>query len=69
MKENVKMEVAFEIITMRIALAINNNNMEEVARLKGEREKLYEGNYEILKKVYEEYSKEVKLKIEGEKNG
>ena len=69
MRENVKMEVAFEIITMKIALAIENNDMEEVSKLKYEREKLYEGNNEILEKVYEEYSKQVKLKIEGEKNG
>ena len=69
MMDNVKTEVAFEIMAMRIALAIENNNIEELMQLKKEREKLYEGNQQMLEKVYNKYSKQVKAKFEEEKNG
>lgn len=65
MLEYVKMEVAFEIIGMRIALAIENNDMEKVKNLNKEREELYNGNMEIFNKIYNVYAKEVKTKIKG----
>ena len=65
MLEYVKMEVAFEIIGMRIALAIENNDMEKVKSLNKEREELYNGNMEIFNKIYNVYAKEVKTKIKG----
>lgn len=65
MLEYVKMEVAFEIIGMRIALAIENNDMEKVKSLNKEREELYNGNMEIFNKIYNVYAKEVKTRIKG----
>ena len=65
MLEYVKMEVAFEIIGMRIALAIENNDMEKVKNLNKEREELYNGNMEIFNKIYNVYAKEVKTRIKG----
>ena len=65
MLKYVKMEVAFEIIGMRIALAIENNDMEKVKSLNKEREELYNGNMEIFNKIYNVYAKEVKARIKG----
>lgn len=65
MREKVKMEVAFEILGMRMAMAIENNDMEEVEKLNQEREELYKGNKEIFDKIYGIYAKEIKLRIEG----
>ena len=65
MLKYVKMEVAFEIIGMRIALAIENNDIEKIKILNKEREELYNGNMEIFNKIYNVYAKEVKARIKG----
>lgn len=67
MRRYVDMEVAFEILTMKIAISIKNENKEEMTRLIQERDMLYDGDLEILNKVYEQYANEVKCKIRGEK--
>lgn len=66
MREHVKLEVAFEILGMRIAMAMEKNDKEEVERLNRERELLYKNDIEILNKIYNIYAKEVKQRIGGD---
>ena len=63
MREHVKTEVAIEIISMMIALAVKDNNKEEIERLNKEKESIYMGNEEIINKAYNEYSKIIKEKL------
>ena len=63
MREHVKTEVAIEIISMMIALAVKDNNREEIERLNQEKESIYMGNEEIINKAYNEYSKIIKEKL------
>ncbi len=63
MREHVKTEVAIEIISMMIALAVKDNNREEIERLNKEKESIYMGNEEIINKAYNEYSKIIKEKL------
>ena len=66
MREHVKLEVAFEILGMRIAMAMEKNDKEEVERLNRERELLYKNDLEKLNKIYNIYAKEVKQRIGGD---
>ena len=68
MREHVKLEVAFEILGMRIAMAMEKNDTEEVERLNKERELLYNNDIEILNKIYNVSAKEVKARIGGDNN-
>ncbi len=68
MREHVKLEVAFEILGMRIAMAMEKNDTEEVERLNKERELLYNNDQETLNKIYNVYAKEVKARIGGDNN-
>ena len=63
MREHIKTEVAIEIISMMIALAVKDNNREEIERLNKEKESIYMGNEEIINKAYNEYSKIIKEKL------
>lgn len=65
MREHVKLEVAFEILGMRISMAMEKKDSEEVERLNKERELLYDNDQEILDKIYNVYAKEVKSRIGG----
>mgnify|MGYP004490143881 CR=1 FL=1 len=68
MREHVKLEVAFEILGMRIAMAMEKNDTEEVKKLNQERELLYNNDQEILNKIYNVYAKEIKARIGGDSN-
>lgn len=67
--ENYKMEVALEIIQLKIIDFIKNNNGKDVKEftkklreLTEEREKIYELDEETMDKVYNVYLKELKEK-------
>lgn len=60
MNENVKLDIAIEIMSTKIAEAINNKNSDEVNNLLKEREQLYLGNWDVINKILEVYSKDVK---------
>lgn len=51
MRENVKFDVALEIISSRIAEAIKNKDIELTNKLLNDREEIYLGNWEIIEKV------------------
>ena len=68
MREHVKLEVAFEILGMRIAMVMEKNDTEEVKKLNQERELLYNNDQEILNKIYNVYAKEIKARIGGDSN-
>lgn len=68
MREHVKVEVAIEIISMCIAIAIDNNDFDEVKRLNEEKSSIYLGDETIIEKVINQYGKIVKRKLE-ERNG
>ena len=61
MNENVKLDIAIEIMSTKIADAINKRDAEEVKTLLEEREQLYLGNWEIINKILDEYSADVKI--------
>lgn len=60
MNENVKLDIAIEIMSTKIAMAMENKNQEEVNKLLDEREQLYLGNWEIINKIIDQYSIDVK---------
>ena len=60
MNENVKLDIAIEIMSTKIAEAINNKNSNEVNDLLKEREQLYLGNWNVINKILKVYSKYVK---------
>lgn len=62
MNENVKLDVAIEIMSTKLANAMNKNDKEETIRLLQEREEMYRGNWDIINKVLNEYSNDVKRK-------
>ena len=60
MNDNVKLDVAIEILSTKIAMAMNNKDREETKKLLKERDQLYLGNWEIINKILKEYSLDVK---------
>lgn len=62
--ECIKIEVALEIISMCIAIAKDENNLEKIQVLNEEKEKIYDGDKEVIKKVINEYGKQIKKYLE-----
>lgn len=60
MNNNVKLDIAIEIMSTKIANAMNNGARKEVEQLLEERRQLYLGNWDIINKILEVYSKDVK---------
>lgn len=60
MNDNVKLDIAIEIMSTKIAIAMENKDGKEVNKLLEEREQLYLGNWDIINKILQEYSKDVK---------
>ena len=60
MNDNVKLDVAIEILSTKIAMAMNNKDREETKKLLKERDQLCLGNWEIINKILKEYSLDVK---------
>ena len=61
--ENVKFEVALEVISMYMSIAIANNDLELVEKLKKEKKEMYLGNNELVDKEINEYGKKIKEKL------
>lgn len=51
MRENVKFDVALEIISSKISEAMKNKNKELANKYLNEREEIYLGNWEVIEKV------------------
>lgn len=51
MRENVKFDVALEIISSKIAKAIKNKDRELTNKYLQEREEIYLGNWDVINKV------------------
>ena len=65
---NTQLEVALEIISTKIAEASRENDIyskNKIEELLKEREEMYLGNTEIIKKIIEEYGPSVKKKYEN----
>lgn len=60
MNENVKLDIAIELMSSKIAKALQSKNKETVNKLLEERDQLYLGNWDIINKILEEYSEDVK---------
>ena len=60
MNENVKLDIAIEIMSTKIANAMNLGTRQEVEQLLQERKQLYLGNWDIINKILNIYSKDVK---------
>ena len=68
MRENIKVEVALEILSMCMAEAISNNDnamINEISKLK---QRIYLGNIADIDEIIENYGKKVKSALE-ENNG
>ena len=66
MNDNIKLEVAIEIIASKIAHMIQNGyNLEdaEVQNLLKEKEEMYKGNKNIIDKILNQYGEELKNTI------
>lgn len=51
MRENVKFDVALEIISSKIAEAMKNKDVKLTNQLLNDREEIYLGNWEVIGKV------------------
>lgn len=60
MNENVKLDIAIEIMSTKIANAMKNDDESEVNKLLEEREQLYLGNWDVINKILDVYSNDVK---------
>ncbi len=66
----VKLDVALEILAAKIGMTFNDNGSEEEMRaLMKERDLFYQGDKEIIDKIFNVYAPEVKARYEkaGEK--
>ena len=60
MNDNVKLDIAIEIMSTKIAIAMNSGDKQEIDKLLDERKQMYLGNWDIINKILEVYSKDVK---------
>lgn len=60
MNADIKIEIALEIIAMKIGLCSNNKDEEELKKLIKLREKIWHGNLEDIDFVLETYGSEMK---------
>lgn len=60
MNDNVKLDIAIEIMSTKIADAMNNASREEIEQLLEERKQMYLGNWDVINKILDVYSKDVK---------
>ncbi len=60
MNDNVKLDIAIEIMSSKVAEAMDKGNREEIDALLEEREQMYLGNWDVINKILEVYSEDVK---------
>lgn len=63
--DNVKFEVALEILAMKIAIAVSSANEKEFKKLLIEQNKLYTYDKKIVNKVFDVYGSEIKKLLSG----
>jgi len=64
MRDNVKLDLAIEIMAAKVAKVLTeNSNQELVDKIMLEREQMYSGNMEVIEKIIKIYGPEVR---EGE---
>lgn len=51
MRENVKFDVALEIVSSKIAEAMKNKDEKLTKQLLSDREEIYLGNWEVIEKI------------------
>lgn len=64
MRENVKVEVAMEILSMCMANAISNNDNTMINKISKLKQEIYQGNIENIEKIIKKYGKIVKDVLE-----
>lgn len=64
MREHVKMEVAFEVLSMYLSIALQEENVDEIKKVEQLRRRLYQGDMEALDIVINEYGMKVKKALE-----
>ena len=67
MNEAVKVEVALEIITIKIGMECNNKNDMEIEKLTNMRNEIYKGNFEQIDLILKLYGKDIKQALSGRK--
>jgi len=60
MNDNVKLDIAIELMSSKIAQAINSKDKKLLDTLLAERDQLYLGNWDVINKILEKYSEDVK---------
>ena len=60
MNDNVKLDIAIEIMSSKVADAMDRGNKEEIDDLLQEREQMYLGYWDVINKILESYSDDVK---------
>lgn len=63
--DNIKFEVALEILAMKIAIAISSSNEKEFKNLLTEQNKLYTYDEKIINKILDIYGSEIKKLLKG----
>lgn len=60
MNENVKLDIAIEIMSTKIANVMKNGTKEDLENILEERKQMYLGNWDVINKILNVYSKEVR---------
>lgn len=60
MNENVKLDIAIEIMSTKIANVMKNGTKKDVENILEERRQMYLGNWDVINKILDVYSKEVR---------
>lgn len=64
MRENVKVEVAMEILSMCTAIAISNNDKDMNQKILKLKKRILQGDMEAVKETIETYGEKVKKALE-----
>lgn len=62
MNDNVKLDIAIEIMSTKIAKAMDSGNRKDVELLLEERRQMYLGNWDVIDKILNVYSEDVQRK-------
>lgn len=60
MNDNVKLDIAIEIMSSKVADVMEGKNKKEIDKILEEREQMYLGNWKVINKILTEYSEDVK---------
>lgn len=67
MREHVKVEVAMEILSMCMSIAISNNDNEMIEEISKLRNRIFEGDMKSIDETIKKYGEKVK-KVLGDSN-